>query len=181
MHWLYRSNKFWKVPWKSFVWACQWPSSQPLSSPQLSQYYSLWALGISKSHREQGFDNRKGEKLSWYPSWSNSLWQRWSCGLVRCPTGNAIDPIWRVLASSDRIYSWTPLKPQYSKPNPNRMANQFWCIDCLTTPTPRIIPHRHPCIPWISYATQKLMLDLCKTVENQSEAFHTFLWHFFQV
>ena len=25
------------------VWACQWPSSQPLSSPQLSQIDSLWA------------------------------------------------------------------------------------------------------------------------------------------
>ena len=26
-----------------FVWACQWPSSQPLSSPQLSHNDSLWA------------------------------------------------------------------------------------------------------------------------------------------
>ena len=24
------------------------------------------------------------------------------------------------------------------------------------------------------------MLDSCKMVEKQSEAFHTFLWHFFQ-
>ena len=30
------------------------------------------------------------------------------------------------------------------------------------------------------YANQKLMLDSCKMVEKQSEAFHTFLWHFFQ-
>ena len=36
-----------------------------------------------------------------------------------------------------------------------------------------------PCLPWISYATQKLMLDSCKMVEKQSDAFHTFLWHFF--
>ena len=37
------------------------------------------------------------------------------------------------------------------------------------------------CLPWISYATQKLMLDSCKMVEKQSEEFHTFLWqHFFQ-
>ena len=35
-----------------------------------------------------------------------------------------------------------------------------------------------PWIPWI-YATQKLILDSCKMVEKQSEAFHTFLWHFF--
>ena len=39
-------------------------------------------------------------------------------------------------------------------------------------------PSRIHCLPWISYAIQKLMLDSCKMVENQSEAFHTFLWHF---
>ena len=59
-----------------------------------------------------------------------------------CPAGNATDPIWKVLASSDRISSWTPLKPQHS--NPNRLANQLWCIDFLTPPTPLIIPHRLP-------------------------------------
>ena len=42
-------------------------------------------------------------------------------------------------------------------------------------------PSQTPCLPWISYATQKLMLDSCKMVEKQSEALHTFLWHFFQV
>ena len=37
-----------------------------------------------------------------------------------------------------------------------------------------------PCLSWISYATQKLMLDSCKMVEKQSEGFHTlFLGHFF--
>ena len=40
-------------------------------------------------------------------------------------------------------------------------------------------PSQIPCLPWISYATQKLMLDSCKMVENQSDAFHTFLWYFF--
>ena len=39
-----------------------------------------------------------------------------------------------VLASSDGISSWTPLKPQHSNPNP--LANQLWCIDFLTPPTP---------------------------------------------
>ena len=39
-------------------------------------------------------------------------------------------------------------------------------------------PSQTPCLPWISYATQKLMLDSCKMVEKQSEVFHTFLWHF---
>ena len=97
---------------------------------------------MTKSHREQARDYREGEELSWCPSWSNSLWQGWSCRLVHCPTGNATDPIWRVLASSDGISSWTPLKPQHSNTNPNPLANQLWCIDFLTPPTPLIIPHR---------------------------------------
>ena len=51
---------------------------------------------------------------------------------------------WRVLASSDGISCWTPLKPQHSNPNPNPnpLANQLWYIDFLTLPTPLIIPHR---------------------------------------
>ena len=77
---------------------------------------SLWAWGITKSHREQGLDYREAEELSWCPSWSNSLWQGWSCGLMHCPGGNATEPIWRVLASSDGISSWTPLKPQLRIP-----------------------------------------------------------------
>ena len=41
-------------------------------------------------------------------------------------------------------------------------------------------PSQIPCLPRISYATQKLMLDSCKMVEKQSETFHTlFLWNFF--
>ena len=93
---------------------------------------------------KQGLDYRKVEELSWSPSWSNSLWQGWSCGLVHCLGGNATDPIWRVLASSDGISSWTPLKPQHSNPNPKPLANQLRCIDFLTSPTPLIIPHRFP-------------------------------------
>ena len=62
------------------------------------------------------------------------------------PGGNATDSIWRVLASSDGIPCWTPLKPQHSNPNPNPspLANPHWCIDFLTPPTPLIIPHRLP-------------------------------------
>ena len=97
---------------------------------------------MTKSHREQGLDYREGEELPSYPSWSNNLWQGWNCKLVHCPSGNASDLIWRVLASSDGISTWTPLKPQYSNPNP--LANQLGCIDFLTPPTPLIIPHRLP-------------------------------------
>ena len=65
---------------------------------------------------------------------------------MHCPGGNATDPIWRVLASSQGISSWTPLKPQHTNPNTNSnpLANQLWCIDFLTPPTPLIIPHRLP-------------------------------------
>ena len=126
------------------VWVCQGTSSQPLSSPQLSHNDSLWAEGITKSHRDQGLDYWEAEELSWCPSGSNSLWQRWSCGLVHCSAGNATDLIWRVLASSLGISSWTPLKAQHSNPKPNPLANQLWCIDFLTPPTPLIIPHRLP-------------------------------------
>ena len=60
---------------------------------------------------------------------------------MNCHGGNATDPIWRVLASSLRISSWTPLKSQPSNPNPNPkpLANQLWCIDFLTSPTPLFI------------------------------------------
>ena len=93
---------------------------------------------------EQGLDYKEGEELSWCQSWSNNPWQGWSCGLVHCPGGNATDPIWRVLASSLGISSWTPLKPQHNNPNPNPnlLANQLCCIDFLTPPTPLIIPYR---------------------------------------
>ena len=96
-------------------------------------------------------------ELSWCPSWSNSLWQGWSCRLVYCPGGNATEPIWRVLASSQGISCWTPLKPQYSNPN-------HWPINSHH-------PSQTPCLPWISYATQKLMLDSCKMVEKHSIRF----------
>ena len=59
-----------------------------------------------------------------------------------CPRGNANDPITRVLATSDGIPSWTHLKLQHSKPKPNPLAHQLWCIDFLTPHTPLIIPHR---------------------------------------
>ena len=58
--------------------------------------------------------------------------------------GNANDHIWRVLTSSHRISSWTPLEPQDNKPKPsqNPLANQLWCIEFLTPLIPLIIPYR---------------------------------------
>ena len=63
---------------------------------------------------------------------------------MHCPGGNATDTIWRVLASSQEISSWTPLKPQHSNPNPNPLANQLWWIDFLTPPILLIILYRLP-------------------------------------
>ena len=162
------------------VRASKWPSSQPLSSTQFSHNDSFWAKGITKSHWEQGLDYRETEELFLCPSCSNRLWKGWSCRLMHCPAGNATDSISRVLASSEGIFSWTPLKTQHSNHNPNPLANQLWSIDFLTPPTPLIIPQTH-CLSWISYATQKLMLHSCKMVQKQPEAFHTFLWYLFQV
>ena len=116
---------FWKAPWKS---SCG----------------SVLMTFVTASFRGQCLDYWEGEELSWCPSWSNSLWQGWSSGLVHCPGGNATDPIWRVLASSDRISSWTLLKPQHISPNHNPLANQLGSIDFLTPPIPLIIPHRLP-------------------------------------
>ena len=107
MH-LDRSNNFWKASWKYSCLSVSKTFVTALSSPQFSHNDSLWAKGITKSHREQRLHYREAEELSWCPSCSNSLWQGWSCGLVHCPGGNATDPIWRVLASSDGIISWTP-------------------------------------------------------------------------
>ena len=144
MHLLYRSNNFSKAQWK---FSCMSVSMTFITTSFISSIVS-WrqplSLGNNQKSREQGLDYREAEKLCWCPSWSNSLWQRWSCGLVHCPGRNATEPIWIVLASSQGISSWAPLNPQHSNPNPNPLANQLWCIDFLTPPTPFITPHRLP-------------------------------------
>ena len=75
--------------------------------------------------------------------------------------------------------SWTPSKPQHSNPN---LTLTLWPITLvywlLYSSHTSHHPSQTPCLPWISYATQKPMLDSCMMVEKQPEAFHTFLWHF---
>ena len=89
---------------------------------------------------------------------------------MHCPGVNATDPIWRVLGSSDRVSSWTPLKLQHSNPNPNPLANQlvYWLSYSSHTSHP---PSQTPCLPWISNDTQKLMLDSCKIIQKHSIRF----------
>ena len=50
--------------------------------------------------------------------------------------------------------------------------------------TSLLLPHSHhpsqtPCLSWIPYATQKLILASCMMVQKHSEAFHMILWHLF--
>ena len=71
---------------------------------------------------------------------------------MHCSGGNATDPIWRVLASSDGISSWTPLKPQHSNLNPNRLASQLYWLAYSSHTSHH--PSHTPCLHWISYAMQ---------------------------
>ena len=144
MHSLYRSNNFWKAPWNSSCMSVSMTFVTTSFISSIVSYRQPPSLGNNQNHKEQGLDYREGEEVYWCPSWSNSQWQGWSCRLVHCPGGNATDPISRVLTSSLGISYWIPLKPQHSNPNPNPLANQLWCIDFLTPPTPLIIPHRLP-------------------------------------
>ena len=167
MHLLYRSNNFWKAPWKS---SCVNVSmtffTASFISSVVSQRQPLTLTNNQKS-QGQGLDYREAEDLSWCPSWSNSIWQGCSCVLVHCPGGNATDPIWRVLVSSLGISSWTPLKPQHSNPNPNPLANQVWCIDFLTPLTPLITSHR-----------LLAFLECLMLLKNWCPIHTRFLWHF---
>ena len=140
MHLLYRSNIFFKAPWKS---SCVSVSMTFVTAFFICSIFSK-RQPLSLGNKEQGLDYREAEEMCWCPSCSNSVWQGWSCGLVHCPGGNATDPIWRGLASSDGISFWTPLKPQHSNPNPNPLARQLLCIDFLSPPIPLIIPPRLP-------------------------------------
>ena len=66
------------------------------------------------------------------------------------------------------------LKTSNSNPNPNSLANQLWCIDFLTPPTPLIISHRLPAFleslmplkNWCSTIT--LVLSSRRTVKDSA-------------
>ena len=59
-------------------------------------------------------------------------------GLVYCPGGNAADPIWRLLTSSDGISSWTPLNL-----NIVTLTGNLWPIN---PPISLIISYRLPAL-----------------------------------
>ena len=58
-------------------------------------------------------------------------------------------------------------------PNHNPLANQLSCIDFLTPLTPLITTHRLPPFLESLITLKNLMLDSCKMVQKESEAFHT--------
>ena len=185
MHIQYSSNNFWKAPWKS--------SCVSVSMTFVTASFISLIVFITTASELREYAKVTGSKVWTIGMVTNCVDahlgqivydQDGVVDLVHCPGGNATDPIWRVLASSLGISSWTPLKPQHSNPdlnpNPNPLVNQLWCIDFLTPPTPHIIPHRLPAFLESLMPLKKLMLDSCKMLQKQSEAFHTFLWqHFF--
>ena len=61
------------------------------------------------------------------------------------------------------------------------LANQLWCSNFLTPRTPLIIPHRLPAFLESLMPLKNWCFNSCKMLQKQSEAFHTFLWYFFQV
>ena len=78
---------------------------------------------------------------------------------MHCPGGNASDPIGRVLASSPGISSWTYLKLQHTNPIPNPFGHSaltYWLPYSYHTSHH---PSQTHCLPWISQATQKLILQ----------------------
>ena len=93
---------------------------------------------MTKSHRHQRLDYREVEELSWCPSWSNSLWQEWCCGLGALSWWKCHWPDLKSAGLFRRYLLLNSLKPQHSNP----LAYQLWCSDLLTPPTPLIIPHR---------------------------------------
>ena len=86
-----------------------------------------------------------------------------------------------------RFEEWWSL-PTESLPEPPENLNietltlTLWPINSavlISLLLPLIIPHRLPAfLASLMPTTQKLMLDSCKMIQMQSEAFHTFLWLF---
>ena len=91
---------------------------------------------------------------------------------MHCPTGNATDPIWRVLASPDRISSWTPLKSQRSNLNPNPLANQLWLLPHLSSSLTDSLPSLN--LLWHSKTDARFMQDAPKAVWSIPYVFVTF-------
>ena len=89
MYLLYRSNNFWNAPWKT-------------------SYVSVSMTFVTASFIPSIVRNCLDAHLGQIVCGKD--------GIVHCPGGNATEPIWRVLASSDGISSLTPLKPQHSIP-----------------------------------------------------------------
>ena len=92
-----------------------------------------------------------------------------------CTGGNATEPIWRVLASSDGISYWTPLNLNIvtlilTLSHINSGVLTFLLFPHLSSSLKESLPSLNlSCHNW------------CSIHARRSKSFHTFLWHFFQV
>ena len=138
MHFLYRSNNFWKAPYKS---SCVSVSMTFVTASFISSIVS-WRQPLSLGNNQKS----QGARSGLYGGWGSVLMTMTRMEL-RTGALSWWKCHWRDLKSAGLslgISPWTPLKPQHSKPNPNPLANKLWCIDFLTPPTPLIIAHRFP-------------------------------------
>ena len=107
---------------------------------------------------------------------SQLLWQRLSFWSSVSLLGTNFAQIFRIFSSSRMIVCTVPtLTSNCALIVSGQSTLMYWLPYSSHT-------SHHPsqtlCLPWISYATQKMMLDSCKMLQKQSEAFHEFLWHF---
>ena len=118
----------------------------------------------------QGLNYREGEGL-FDPHLGQIVCVWWCIVLLEMPL-TRFEECWPLLTES------LPELP-YNL-NMVTLTLTLWLINSGVL-TSLLLPHllQTPCLPWISYATQKLMLDACKIVQKQSEGLHTFLWVFF--
>ena len=81
--------------------------------------------------------------------------QQWYYYLIHSWGDKGVHPFPKDFSLKVNVIAWlefeltkipqsSSLKPQRSNINPNLLANQLWCIDFFTSPTPFVIPHRLP-------------------------------------
>ena len=172
-----------------------WPSGFWESQHASTGNSFFWSLGHSSRSSFHRWSPEHQELrdliwLAWPSPWFS--WQRFSFWSSLSILGTNFEKIFRIFSSARIIMCTVPTLTEncalYYLYRHTAvlihaffyLVNQLWSIDFLTPPTPLIIPYRL-CLAWISYTTQKLTLESCKMPQKQSEVFHTFLWHFFQV
>ena len=140
--------------------------------------------------------NKKGS--SKVCGWFSSIWPSWVWESQHASTENSWFLGHSRRSSSHRMAFFQSLKQNFVAERSSKVQIAFLkftssynqvLVGCIIIPAvaeAEIIntgqsshnPLQTPWLPWISYATQKLMLVSYKMVEKHAEAFHTFQWHF---